>query len=920
MQFLTLDFETYYDKEYSLAKMTTEAYVRDERFYVHGVGIKDGTGITVYYPDDEVAEALAETKWGDTAVLCHNTMFDAFILSHHYGIYPKMLLDTLCMARALWPHESGALGSLAKRVPDREKGHELESFLGVLRLNDEQQRRMSGYCRNDVDLTFDLFQTMKVGFPTDELRLIDITLKMFTEPTLVLDEQLLLDHLDDLERKRETLLASVPHGLTALRSNDQFAALLRAQGVEPPMKYSTALLKRGVKKLTYAFAKTDEGMQALLDHENEQVQLLATARLGVKSSIEKTRTESFLGVASRGTLPVPISYCGARNTLRFAGADKTNLQNLPRGGALRKSICAPKGKKMIVCDLASIEARMTAYLAGQTDLLELFRAGADVYSDFASTIYGRSITKSDKLERFLGKVCLAEGTMVLSDSGWKVIETITTKDKLWDGEEWVCHQGLLDNGTKTTLSLCGLWLTPDHLVLSGPSWVEAQEAERDDAILYQALATGAANLPLQATSPVLGMGSPLSLLDVTAPARTTRWGNRTLRIFGVLVAQCAQKVHQVINGIGVMLKHCLTIATEPAYSTVYPQLSPAVTIQATRCSSITGAVASPFTQSGGWIKRRSCGIYKRLRGGITQTLSWIGSTQTGDTPRGTSGSLPSSRTSKTNGRSLSSRQTLRVYDLACAGPRNRFTVATDAGPLIVHNCILGLGYSMSWPKLASLLAAGPLGQAPILFSEADFETMRVGFLPDSDKFCELALTTTSKLTGRDLLIHCACAQHLVVSYRERFNRIPDYWRTCNKIISCLSKGVVREYGPVVTSLERLWMPNGLSLHYRNLRQTDDGDSWKYDAYKETTYLYGAKLTENIVQALSRIIMAEQMIRIAQRYKVVLTVHDENVALADEDDDEALPWVVEQMRIPPNWCSDLPLDAEGYEVQQYGEAK
>lgn len=385
MNILTLDFETAYGKHpsgvnYSLRSMTTERYIRHELFKIHGVGVKLNRGETEYvYKPRDVGECLYSYDWSDTALLCHNTMFDGAILGWHFDIHPALLLDTLSMGRALFPHEKHSLEYLLERLGLPPKGKELALFSGKWDLNDEEQAVMGRYCMNDVDRTLDLLDVMKVDFPIEELKLIDITLRMFTNPQLELDKNVLTKHLAEVRQKRADLMDKVSHGVTSIRSNQQFAELLKAHGVEPPMKIS-----KTTEKETYAFAKTDEGMQALLDHPKEEVRTLAEVRLGVKSSIEETRTEMFLGIAERGPLPIALNYCGAKNTTRWSGGDKQNLQNLPRGGALRHSIVAPEGYQLGVADLSAIEARMLAWLAGETELLDVFRSGECVYCSFAS--------------------------------------------------------------------------------------------------------------------------------------------------------------------------------------------------------------------------------------------------------------------------------------------------------------------------------------------------------------------------------------------------------------------------------------------------------------------------------------------------------------------------------------------------------
>lgn len=410
MDIVTIDFETYYDREYSLSKMTTEAYIRDPRFEVIGVGVKVNDHPTDWYSGNDVGGFLKSLDYSDKAILAHNCVFDGAILSWHYGIKPKFWFDTLSMARPF--HNStvgGSLKALAKHYKLGEKGDEVVNALGKRRADftPEELDRYASYCVNDVDLTYDLFKKLSKGFPASELLVINQTLRMYTEPTIELDIEALTEHLAEVKAKKRKLIDDLAlKGLSeaqvkkALMSNNIFAQLLRRLGVEPPMKTS---LKTG--RQSFAFAKTDKDFTALLEHDNEDVQNLVSARLGTKSTIEETRTENLIKVAERGRLPIMLNYYGA-HTGRFSGGDKLNLQNLPRNGAIRKALTAPLGEKIIACDSSQIEARMVAYIAGQDDLVQAFREGRDVYSEFASDVYGRTITKSDKVERFVGKTCI----------------------------------------------------------------------------------------------------------------------------------------------------------------------------------------------------------------------------------------------------------------------------------------------------------------------------------------------------------------------------------------------------------------------------------------------------------------------------------------------------------------------------------
>jgi DNA polymerase len=412
MDIVTIDFETYYDKDYSLSKITTEAYIRSPQFEVIGVGVKVNNYPTDWYSGDNVGKFLNSLDYRDKAILCHHTAFDGAILSWHFGIKPKLWLDTLSIARPLHNMTvGGSLKALANYYGLGQKGNEVLNAVGKRRedFTPEELARYGEYCKNDVELTYQLFKKLSKGFPVSELMVIDQTLRMYTEPVIELDTDVLLTHLNQVKLGKKKLLDDM--GLTGitdetitktLMSNQIFAKYLQNLGVTPPTKTS---LRTG--KEAYAFSKTDKEFTDLLEHPDERVQVAVAARLGVKSTIEETRTESLLGVAKRGRLPIMLNYYGA-HTGRFSGGDKLNLQNLPARGnnSIRRALRAPAGHKIIACDSAQIEARMVAYIAGQEDLVEAFAQGRDVYSEFASEVYGRRITKEDKVERFVGKTCI----------------------------------------------------------------------------------------------------------------------------------------------------------------------------------------------------------------------------------------------------------------------------------------------------------------------------------------------------------------------------------------------------------------------------------------------------------------------------------------------------------------------------------
>jgi len=403
MNILTIDFETYYSSELGFAKQTTEEYVRDQRFEVIGVSVQVNDGEPAWCSGDHetLCQFLTSFDWANSLALAHNAMFDGAILKWVFGVSPKGWLDTLSMGRALHGTEvGGSLKVLASHYDVGVKGTEVEDAKGLRRqdFTDTHLATYGEYCKNDVKLTYSIFLLMSNNFPAAELRLIDLTIRMFTEPTLVLDANLLEEHLQLVQSTKIKLLAH--YDKDDLMSNPKFAQLLKVHGVEPPMKKSLTTGKE-----TYAFAKTDEAFKALLDHPNPVVQTMVAARLGTKSTIEETRTERFIGIANRGAMPVPLRYYAA-HTGRWGGDDKLNLQNLPRESMLKRAIRAPQGYMMIDSDSSQIEARTLAWLAGQDDLVKAFEEGEDVYKIMASAIYGKRIEEITKDERFVGKTTI----------------------------------------------------------------------------------------------------------------------------------------------------------------------------------------------------------------------------------------------------------------------------------------------------------------------------------------------------------------------------------------------------------------------------------------------------------------------------------------------------------------------------------
>ena len=470
---VSLDFETFYDANYTLSKLSTSEYVRDPRFEALMVGVKIGNKKTRLVPKTKIKEELAKINWKTHSLLCHNTAFDGLILSHHYGIVPKHYYCSLSMARGLHSNEIGAgLDEVSMFYGGHGKIEGgVENMKGVtfkdLYANKPLWTRSAEYCVNDVDEMYRVFCEMLKVYPADEIDLINMTVRMFCNPVLRVDlprvqaeyarevatrEELFLGVLSDVRKydNKETLKTPAERALTGkdrdmlivsrvIGSNAKYIKLFEEAGLSEdllPRKISKAFMKLSAEekatatpdvKYSYAFAKDDLDFLSLpdrvwelspdLDPERTEDVIRADARslrwqelidvrLAVKSTTNITRAGRFLEAGKNGMrLPVGYSYYRA-HTGRWGGNNKMNMQNLTRGGELRLSILAAPGHAIAVADSGQIEARVNAWLWDQHDLIEAFRAQRDIYSEFASDVFGRPITKEDKMDRHVGKVCV----------------------------------------------------------------------------------------------------------------------------------------------------------------------------------------------------------------------------------------------------------------------------------------------------------------------------------------------------------------------------------------------------------------------------------------------------------------------------------------------------------------------------------
>ena len=395
---LVLDLETYYDNDYSLKKMHTLEYVRDERFLIHGASIKiDDDPGTTFYPEAALKTLLGELEAKEVELICHNTYFDGLALFHHYQFVPGRYCDTLSMARGLLPHSpSYELDYLCKTLGIGEKVPEV---LGLTKghrvLSAELFARLGEYANNDVELTHGLYKKLRPALPDEEMDLIHLTLQWGCRPVLHVDLPRAQKALEHAVNERETKIAASGQSLETLSSQPKFVQVLEDLGVQVPTKTN----KNGQE--IPALAKNDLGFKNMLAEYPEH-RALFEGRLAAKSTIDVTRTQRIINIGSSGTLPMPLKYYGA-HTGRWSGTDGLNPQNFRRGSELRKSIIAPPGYVILVADLAQIELRLNLWFCQEMAWLDLLFDGIDIYTASAANHFDVALEDVTYDQRFFGK-------------------------------------------------------------------------------------------------------------------------------------------------------------------------------------------------------------------------------------------------------------------------------------------------------------------------------------------------------------------------------------------------------------------------------------------------------------------------------------------------------------------------------------
>lgn len=423
---VVLDLETYYDDKYSLKRMPTLEYVRDERFLIHGAAVKVDDSPVVWYTAGDLSSFLKELDREQVQLVCHNTYFDGLALYHHYQFVPGQYCDTLSMARGLLPHApSHELDYLCRALGIGGKIPEvLHLTKGQRVLSPELFATLGEYARNDVELTAGLFERLRPALPDEEMDLIHLTMCWGCRPVLQVDLPRARRALREVTDERQARIQAAGVPLEVLSSQPKFVEALAARNIEIPTK----LNNKGLE--IPALARNDLGFQRMVAEYPEH-RALFEGRMAAKSTIDVTRIQRIIDIGSSGTLPMPLKYYGA-HTGRWSGTDGLNPQNFRRGSELRKSIIAPPGYVILVADLSQIELRLNLWFCGELQWLDLLKDGVDIYQASAAHHFDVPLQDVTPAQRFFGKTLeLGLGYQM----GWRKFRTTCALRDINLGEE-----------------------------------------------------------------------------------------------------------------------------------------------------------------------------------------------------------------------------------------------------------------------------------------------------------------------------------------------------------------------------------------------------------------------------------------------------------------------------------------------------
>ena len=924
---ITLDFETYYDQVYSLRSSVynTSEYIRDPQFLAQCVGIKRGKRKAKWYGPDEVRRELTENiDWERSHLLAHNTAFDGFILSHHYGVVlqtDRLYLDTMSMTRGLHNEMSRAsLNKISKFYGIGEKHvGALDDVKGIRVPPPDSLKKLGLYCANDVELCFEVFSKQVGVYPEDEIRLIDLTMRMFIDPVLLVDvPRAQAEHAREVLRRLHTIQVSGA-SIEELSSNAKFAALLKKCGIEPPTKVS---LKTGQE--IFAFAQSDPEFTDLADSDNLKVAQLVQARLIAKSTIGETRAKRFVQCGSDGKkLPVMLNYFGAKcvtedvEVLTHSGwtsikewdesnfiaqvDEQRNISFLPA-----KKFIGPVEENWISSSARYLPADFTLghkmpYLQHENFAWKVMQAG-------------------DAMER---KTFYAPLSGSLTDSGAITPEQMRVLVMVQaDG----CYSTDTKTGTGLRIALKKTRKIARARQLLQKANVVFRECEYPSTPGYTYFKVSKKDYPTWMTVERKFFGS--WLLDSTSEAREALIQELTHWDGWIHAKQHCYSSSEKINADWVVTLCHLTGRSASIskkergdgrranYSVAIRQRGHCL-IRQRHLSLVNNPRATycTVTETGFWLARRGDRIFV-----------------TGNTGRWSGGNsmnmqnLPRQEYDDVTGALVPETGELRKSIIA---PRSNKIVVCDSAQIEarVNAWLAGQADLLEVFRTGgdpySAFASEVYGREITKKDKTErfvgkVATLGLGFQMGAPKF---QTTLAIGMMGPPVEISDKLARSTVAKYRKQNKFIANQWAAMQSILYAMFQRKSGEYrGVLEYDGTSIWMPNGMGLHYPGLTAdidipNDRVTGFRYSSHGIWKKIYGGLLTENVVQALARVIVGEQMLQIAEKYRVVMMTHDEVVCVVpNKQADRCLEDMLAIMKTPPAWCSDIPLGAEGgYDV-------
>lgn len=895
---LVLDFESYFTQEYSFKKMSTIEYICHRMFDFTGLGYQilntaAGDLEPKFVGKDEIDSTIKgfQKSFGvdfDTAtVVILNAKFDITILKEKFGINPPYVIDILDLVRHYDSRMNHHLKDLAKMFGLKPKG-DTQQFKGLHyeKMEAIQKEALGIYNITDITIEASLFKILLplLSNPIMEVSLARHTLGLFLNPRIRFDFQKAKELANKMSQKLNDIIEETGYSKDEISGNISFVNLLKdalPAGEDVPMK-------PGKKGMIPALAQQDDGRKYLLAHPDEKVRQLMSARLAIKSwplHVKRIWNMTNQTIVSKGYLRVPLHYYGA-HTGRWSGGEKINVQNLggrgrvgsgvdPLISEMRQLLCTPDGYTFIISDSAQIEARVLAWLAGQEDLLDGFRNGEDIYSVFATQLFGCEVRKpkkddtdSDKrilkIRRGFGKDailgCVAKHSPVLTLDGWRRAENITANDLLWDGKQWVENAGIVDKGKQVCVNVNGVWLTPEHEVLNNHQWYQAAHLATNN----QALTIDLEISRLQKLNLEKEVG--LSPLNAFVPV--------VEQLLRREIIWSQENLHAVISVLKKHLGKLRLIKQKCQIHIVQDFLTEFV-------QSLAGVIQSPIEimangesnviLNGLLIESCFLNTWSLYQDGIIPNLKSTELIMIKDTNQAILGSSPILKICET-------------VDILYSGPYKRF----QCGNMIVANCGYGMGAKTFYERCRQNPDLRPL------FDSGEY----------TYKFIE----------------------DLIKTYRTTYKQIPAFWKVVEKCFKWVTKypNEVLYYPSIKGVLEdrhlltfwnnngtvNLQLPSGRILYYRHSRLAVGGGystiQWHWG------HLWGGSITENIVQAVARDLLGYWILEVEKNnLPVVLTNHDEIVVQTPNIDGELkLQKTINLMSHGPDWSEGLPLSAEG----------